>query len=80
MKKIPLSGNALLTGPSADRELAWRPWRTYAALYLRMFAGEIRARRNASASSRNKILLAGKPADRPRTTVAERNIMRDKKG
>jgi AraC family transcriptional regulator of adaptative response / DNA-3-methyladenine glycosylase II len=52
-----------------QRSVAWRPWRAYAAMYLRMFAGEIRAPGNASTPSANKTLPTGKAALRSRITV-----------
>ena len=55
----------LALGSSSDfeqRSLAWRPWRAYAAIYLWTFAGEIRARGNASAPFASKKAPSGKTA------------------
>jgi AraC family transcriptional regulator of adaptative response / DNA-3-methyladenine glycosylase II len=55
-----------------QRSEVWRPWRAYAAIYLRMFGSEIRARRNSSTPSANKHLPTGKTDIGSRITIVER--------
>ena len=65
----------LVLGSSSEfeqRSLALRPWRAYAAMYLRIFADEIRARGNASAPSPREKMSASKPAFHSRIPVAVR--------
>lgn len=67
--------SALALGNSGEferRSLVWRPWRAYAAMYLRTFADEIRAHGNATAPSARKKAPPGKTTFHSRISAAMR--------
>jgi AraC family transcriptional regulator of adaptative response / DNA-3-methyladenine glycosylase II len=55
-----------------QRSLAWRPWRAYAAMYLRTFAGDFGVLENSSATSARKKAASAETPFHARPAVAVR--------